>query len=120
MYDGCNVSTLTMQNLPTSIDIIIKYEGYNEKAFPDPTTGEAPYTIGFGTQYYPDGEPVERGQLCTYKKAKQYLLYEVEEINNLLNPLKKQEVDLDNKIKTTNVSPILLKTYSFLRPHIKV
>ena len=101
MYDRCTVSTLTMQKLSTSIDIIINYEGYNEKAFPDPTTGEAPYTIGFGTQYYPDGEPVERGQLCTYKKAKQYLLYEVEEINKLLT---KEIPDLDECMKEALIS----------------
>ena len=32
MYDRCNVSTFIMQDLPTGIDIIINYEGYNEKA----------------------------------------------------------------------------------------
>jgi lysozyme len=90
-----------MQDLPTGIDIIINYEGYNEKAFPDPTTGGAPYTIGFGTQYYPDGEPVERGQLCTYKKAKEYLLHEVEKINKLLI---KEMPDLDECMKEALIS----------------
>lgn len=101
MYDRCNVSTFIMQDLPTGIDIIINYEGYNEKAFPDPTTGGAPYTIGFGTQYYPDGEPVERGQLCTYKKAKEYLLHEVEKINKLLM---KEVPDLDECMKEALIS----------------
>lgn len=101
MYDRCNVSTFIMQALPTGIDIIINYEGYNEKAFPDPTTGGAPYTIGFGTQYYPDGEPVERGQLCTYKKAKEYLLHEVEKINKLLI---KEVPDLDARMKEALIS----------------
>ena len=101
MYDMCNVSTFIMQALPTGIDIIINYEGYNEKAFPDPTTGGAPYTIGFGTQYYPDGEPVERGQLCTYKKAKEYLLHEVEKINKLLI---KEVPDLDECMKEALIS----------------
>ena len=101
MYDRCNVSISIMQDLPTGIDIIINYEGYNEKAFPDPTTGGAPYTIGFGTQYYPDGEPVERGQLCTYKKAKEYLLHEVEKINKLLM---KELPDLDECMKEALIS----------------
>ena len=101
MYDMCNVSTFIMQALPTGIDIIINYEVYNEKAFPDPTTGGAPYTIGFGTQYYPDGEPVERGQLCTYKKAKEYLLHEVEKINKLLI---KEVPDLDECMKEALIS----------------
>ncbi len=101
MYDKGNVSPLTMQSLLTGIDIIINYEGYNEKAFPDPITGEAPYTIGFGTQYYPDGEPVERGQLCTYKKAKEYLLHEVEKINKLLT---KEIPDLNACMKEALIS----------------
>ena len=101
MYDRCNVPPLTMQGLLTGIDIIINYEGYNEKAFPDPITGEAPYTIGFGTQYYPDGEPVERGQLCTYKKAKEYLLHEVEKINKLLT---KEIPDLNECMKEALIS----------------
>ncbi len=101
MYDKCTVSPLTMQGLLTGIDIIINYEGYNEKAFPDPVTGGAPYTIGFGTQYYPDGEPVERGQLCTYKKAKEYLLHEIEKINKLLT---KEIPDLDECMKEALVS----------------
>jgi lysozyme len=90
-----------VQNFSTGIDIIINYEGYNEKAFPDPTTGKAPYTIGFGTQYYPDGEPVERGQLCTYKKAKEYLLHEVEKINKLLT---KEAPNLNEYMKEALIS----------------
>lgn len=84
MYDGGIVLTSTVQDLPTGIDLIVKYEGFNEKSFPDPSTGTAPYTIGFGSQYYPNGEPVGRGQLCTYEKAKEYLYYEIEEIKKSL------------------------------------
>ena len=63
MYDGCNMLTSIVQDLSTGIELIMKYEGFNEKSFPDPSTGTAPYTIGFGSQYYPNGEPVGKSQL---------------------------------------------------------
>lgn len=84
MYDGGTVFTFTVQDLPTGIDLIMKYEGFNEKSFPDPSTGTAPYTIGFGSQYYPNGEPVGKSQLCTYEKAEEYLNYEIDEIKKSL------------------------------------
>lgn len=31
------------------IDLIKSFEGYSEKAYPDPATGSKPYTIGYGT-----------------------------------------------------------------------
>jgi len=30
--------------------IIKTFEGFSEKAYPDPDTNNAPYTIGYGTQ----------------------------------------------------------------------
>ena len=39
--------------------IIKTFEGFSEKAYPDPDTNAAPYTIGYGT-YYPDGSPVKQ------------------------------------------------------------
>ena len=62
-----------MSDLSHAVNLIRKYEGYSEKAYPDPITGEEPYTIGFGTQFYPDGSPVKRGQCCTREKALEYL-----------------------------------------------
>lgn len=65
-----------------AMDIIKKYEGFSEKALADPSTGKEPFSIGYGTQFYPDGEPVKKGQLCTERKALEYLLHEVNEIDN--------------------------------------
>ena len=61
-----------------AIDIIRKYEGFNERAYADESTGGAPYTLGYGTQYYPDGSPVKIGQYCTEEKALEYLQHEIE------------------------------------------
>lgn len=70
-----------------AIELIKKYEGFNEKAYPDSETGDAPYTIGFGSQFYPDGAQVKKGHRCSRKKALEYLLHEVQVINEQLNGL---------------------------------
>ena len=44
-----------------ALTIIKTFEGFSEKAYPDPDTGGAPYTIGYGTTYYPDGSEVKQG-----------------------------------------------------------
>lgn len=66
-----------MSDLARAIAIIKKYTGYSEKAYPDQTTGAAPYSFGYGTQFYPDGSPVRKGHCCTERKASVYLLHEV-------------------------------------------
>jgi lysozyme len=76
-----------MADFRRAINIIKKYEGYSEKAYPDPNTGGAPYTIGYGTQYYPDGSPVKQGHRCTQHKALEYLFHEVELIDDELTRL---------------------------------
>lgn len=84
-----------------ALDIIKKYEGYSERAYPDPVTGEAPYTLGYGTQYYPDGSAVKRGQCCTKKKALEYLLHDIEIIED---DLKKLNLGLDSSMEEALVS----------------
>jgi lysozyme len=84
-----------------AIDIIKKYEGYSEKAYPDPVTGGAPYTLGYGTQYYPDGSPVKQGQCCTQRKALEYLSHEVEIIDTELSKL---NLGLDESMRNALIS----------------
>lgn len=67
--------------------LICKYEGFNEKAYPDPETHGAPYTIGYGTQKYPDGSLVKSGHLCTPQKAAEYIDFEIIEISKKLKEL---------------------------------
>ena len=90
-----------MSDLSHAINLIRKYEGFSEKAFPDPATGAAPYTIGYGTQYYPDGSPVKRGQFCTKEKALEYLFHEVEVIDTQLQKL---NLGLDDCMKQALIS----------------
>jgi GH24 family phage-related lysozyme (muramidase) len=76
-----------MADFSRAINLIRKYEGFNEKAYADPATGCEPFTIGYGTQFYPDGSPVKRGQRCSKEKALEYLFHEVEVIDTQLAKL---------------------------------
>jgi GH24 family phage-related lysozyme (muramidase) len=75
-----------MSNLKEAVALIRKYEGFSERAFPSDEEGT--YTIGYGTQYYPDGSPVKKGQWCTKEKALEYLACEVKAIKGLIADLK--------------------------------
>ena len=90
-----------MSDLSRAINLIRKYEGFNEKAYPDPATGEGPYTIGFGTQFYPDGSPVKRGQCCSKEKALEYLFHEVSVIDTQVFKL---NLGLDNSMRQALIS----------------
>jgi lysozyme len=74
-----------MSDLREAITLIRKYESFNEKAFP--TDEEGTYSIGYGTQFYPDGSPVKKGQWCTKEKALEYLFCEIKAIRDLLSDL---------------------------------
>ena len=84
-----------------AIDIIRKYEGFNESAYPDQLTGGMPYTLGYGTQFYPDGSPVKIGQYCTREKALEYLQHEINCIEDDLNDL---HVHIDNAMRQALIS----------------
>jgi len=90
-----------MSDFSLAINLIRKYEGFSEKAYADLATGSKPYTIGYGTQYYPDGAPVKSGQRCTEEKALEYLFHEVQIINK---ELLKEDLHLDNYMKQALVS----------------
>ena len=76
-----------MSDITRAINLIRKYEGFNEKAYPDPYTGAEPYTFGYGTQFYPDGSPVKQGQRCSKEKALEYLFHEAHIIESQLQKL---------------------------------
>ena len=84
-----------------AIDIIKKYEGYSERAYPDPLTGGEPYTLGYGSQYYPDGTIVKKGQCCTKQKAMEYLLHDIEVIEG---DLKRLNLGLDSAMTEALIS----------------
>ena len=50
------------------IDLIKQFEGYSSKAYPDPATGGAPWTIGYGTT-----KGVKQGMVITAEQAEKML-----------------------------------------------
>ncbi len=84
-----------------ALTLIKTFEGFNEKAYPDPETGSEPYTIGYGTQFYPDGSAVKQGHLCTKKKALEYVL---KEINIIAHELKSLNIGIDNDMEQALIS----------------
>ena len=50
------------------IDLIKQFEGYSSKAYPDPATGGAPWTIGYGTT-----NGVKPGMIITAEQAERML-----------------------------------------------
>lgn len=86
---------------PLALELICKHEGFNEKAYADPETGGAPYTFGFGTQFYPDGLPVKLEHCCTKQKALEYVFHEVQTIEQELNKL---NLHLDEYMKQALIS----------------
>lgn len=58
----------------TGLDIVKKFEGCKLKAYPDPETGEKPYTIGYGTTRNAQGGEFKLGDIITQEKAEAFLI----------------------------------------------
>lgn len=50
-----------MQTSPKGIALIKQFEGCSLTAYPDPGTGGAPWTIGYGWTHPVDGKPIKHG-----------------------------------------------------------
>ena len=90
-----------MGGFSKAIDIICKYEGYEEKAIADPVTGKKPYTFGYGSQFYPDGSPVKAGHCVTKQKALEFLRNEIYIIDSELDKL---HLDIDSSMREALIS----------------
>jgi lysozyme len=90
-----------MADFSYAINLIRKYEGFNEKAYANPITGGEPYTLGYGTQFYPDGAPVKKGQCCSKEKALEYLFHEINVIDGQLSKL---NIGLDDCMRQALIS----------------
>ena len=55
--------------------LIRKWEGFRDTAYPDPATGGKPFTIGFGSTFYPDGSSVKEGDTITKQEAENLLAW---------------------------------------------
>ena len=68
-----------MRNFGPAEYIIKKFEGFSDSAYADPLSDGA-WTIGYGTQYYPDGFLVQQGHRITKEKAEECLADELDVI----------------------------------------
>lgn len=59
------------------LNLIKKSEGFSGRAYPDPGTRAEPFTIGYGTTVYPNGQKVKLGDVCTHTQADEYLRHDV-------------------------------------------
>lgn len=66
-----------MQVSDSGFNLIKSFEGFRAKAYPDPKSGGAPYTIGYGTTKYTSGAPVKPGDSVTHGQAELYLREDV-------------------------------------------
>ena len=65
------------------IDFIKQFEGYSEKAYPDPATGGAPYTAGYGHT----GSDVKPGMTVTQAMADAWFDKDVEKFESGVSAL---------------------------------
>jgi lysozyme len=63
-----------------ALKIIKEFEGFRAGAYPDPRTGDEPWTIGYGTTVYANGTKVKQGDKVTAAQALEELTLKVESI----------------------------------------
>ena len=69
------MSKLNTAELATAI--IKEFEGFRADAYPDPRTGDEPWTIGYGTTFYSNGVRVKQGDKVTEQRASIELVHKV-------------------------------------------
>lgn len=67
-------------DLAAALKLIKDFEGCHLDAYPDPLSGGAPWTIGYGTTRYSDGRPVQKGDRINAIEADLLLRQEVDRI----------------------------------------
>lgn len=68
-----------------ALKLIKEFEGCHLTAYPDPLSGGAPWTIGYGTTRYPGGRPVSRGDKITVIEADMFVRTEIDQIAKKLS-----------------------------------
>lgn len=56
-----------------ALPVVQAFEGCRLQSYPDPGTGGEPWTIGWGTTVYANGQPVRPGDIITQQKADELL-----------------------------------------------
>lgn len=76
-----------MQVSDAGIELIKSFEGFRANAYPDPKSGGAPWTVGYGTTKFPSGRPVKQGDKVTPGQAELYLREDVKKFANSVDAL---------------------------------
>lgn len=76
-----------MKEIEPALALIKEFEGFRADAYPDPRTGNEPWTIGYGTTVYSDGKKVRKGDKVTEKVALAELSAKVASIHEQLSKL---------------------------------
>jgi len=71
-------------DLGAALKLIQQFEGCHLEAYPDPLSGGAPWTIGWGTTRYSDGRPVKQGDKINRVEADMLLRQEIDRIADKL------------------------------------
>jgi len=74
-----------MQVSARGLKLIAEFEGLRLNAYPDPGTGNEPWTIGYGTTVYPDGRKVKKGDVITQEQALEYLQHDTKKFSDAVN-----------------------------------
>jgi GH24 family phage-related lysozyme (muramidase) len=69
-----------LHDYQSAAKLIKEFEGCHLSAYPDPLSGDAPWTIGYGTTRYSDGRKVQRGDKITVIDADELLGIEIQRI----------------------------------------
>jgi len=74
-----------MQISARGLKLIADFEGLRLNAYPDPGTNNEPWTIGYGTTVYPNGDKVKRGDVISPEQALDYLRYDSKKFSDAVN-----------------------------------
>jgi lysozyme len=82
-----------MKTTESGLKLIKEFEGCRLNAYPDPASGGAPFTIGFGNTFHPDGTPVKLGDKITKEQANEYLTIIIKKYETAVNELVKSNIN---------------------------
>jgi GH24 family phage-related lysozyme (muramidase) len=74
-----------MQISARGLKLIADFEGLRLNAYPDPGTGNEPWTIGYGTTVYPNGDKVKKGDVISPEQALDYLRHDSKKFSDAVN-----------------------------------
>ncbi len=104
------------------IDLIHSFEGLRLDAYPDPGTGGAPWTIGWGATTDLQGKPIKPGTKWTREQADErfavHLAKFEADVNRILNGASTTQGQFDSLVSFAyNLGPSALEGSTLMRLH---